>query len=94
MAQATFRIWRSGSGGGPEGFADYSTEVSEAVALAARERKESRGAHARADYQDKDKAWGTFNLVIRKAKDGSMEIRREPISPIRQDLQDIIKEQG
>jgi succinate dehydrogenase / fumarate reductase flavoprotein subunit len=68
--------------------------VSEAVALAARERKESRGAHARADYQDKDKTWGTFNLVIKKAKDGSMEIRKEPISPIRQDLQDIIEEQG
>ena len=68
--------------------------VSEAVALAARERKESRGAHARVDYQAKDPAWGTFNFVLRKAKDGSMEIRREPISPIRQDLQDIIKEQG
>jgi succinate dehydrogenase / fumarate reductase flavoprotein subunit len=68
--------------------------VSEAVALAARERKESRGAHARADYQDKDKTWGTFNLVIKKENDGSMEIRREPIVPIRQDLQDIIKEQG
>jgi succinate dehydrogenase / fumarate reductase flavoprotein subunit len=68
--------------------------VSEAVALAARERKESRGAHARADYQEKDKAWGTFNLVIRKAKDGSMQLRREPLPPIRQDLQDIIKEQG
>jgi len=68
--------------------------VSEAVALAARERKESRGAHARADYQEKDKTWGTFNLVIKKAKDGSMELRREPITPIRQDLQDIIKEQG
>jgi succinate dehydrogenase / fumarate reductase flavoprotein subunit len=68
--------------------------VAEAVALAARERKESRGAHARADYQEKDKTWGTVNLVLKKAKDGSMEIRREPISPIRQDLQDIIKEQG
>jgi succinate dehydrogenase / fumarate reductase flavoprotein subunit len=68
--------------------------VSEAVALAARERKESRGAHARADHQEKDKTWGTFNLVLKKAKDGSMELRREPISPIRQDLQDIIKEQG
>jgi succinate dehydrogenase / fumarate reductase flavoprotein subunit len=68
--------------------------VSEAVALAARERKESRGAHARADHQEKDRAWGTFNLVIKKGKDGNMEIRREPIPPIRQDLQDIIKEQG
>jgi succinate dehydrogenase / fumarate reductase flavoprotein subunit len=68
--------------------------VSEAIALAARERKESRGAHARVDYQAKDPAWGTFNFVLKKSKDGSMEIRREPISPIRQDLQDIIKEQG
>jgi succinate dehydrogenase / fumarate reductase flavoprotein subunit len=68
--------------------------VSEAVALAARERKESRGAHARADHQAKDAEWGKFNLVIRKARDGSMEIRREPIPQIRQDLQDIIKEQG
>ena len=68
--------------------------VSEAVALAARERKESRGAHARVDYQEKDKTWGTFNLVLKKAKDGSMEVRKEPIAPIRQDLQDIIKEQG
>ena len=53
-------------------------------ALAARERKESRGAHARADFQEKDKTWGTFNLVIKKGRDGNMEIRREPIAAIRQ----------
>ncbi|MSR20215.1 MAG: fumarate reductase/succinate dehydrogenase flavoprotein subunit [Gemmatimonadetes bacterium] len=68
--------------------------ISEAIALAARERKESRGAHARVDYQAKDAAWGTFNHVIKKGKDGNMEIRREPLAAIRQDLQDIIKEQG
>jgi succinate dehydrogenase / fumarate reductase flavoprotein subunit len=68
--------------------------VSEAVALAARERKESRGAHARLDYEDKDPKWGTFNLVLKKGKDGGMELRREPIPEMRQDLKDIIKEQG
>jgi succinate dehydrogenase / fumarate reductase flavoprotein subunit len=68
--------------------------VSEAVALAARERKESRGAHARVDHQAKDPQWGTFNLVLKKGRDGTMELRREPIVEIRQDLKDIIKEQG
>jgi len=68
--------------------------VSEAVALAARERKESRGAHARVDHQEKDPKWGTFNLVLKKGRDGRMELRREPISEMRQDLKDIIKEQG
>jgi succinate dehydrogenase / fumarate reductase flavoprotein subunit len=68
--------------------------VSEAVALAARERKESRGAHARVDHQAKDSQWGTFNLVLKKGRDGTMELRREPIVEIRQDLKDIIEEQG
>jgi succinate dehydrogenase / fumarate reductase flavoprotein subunit len=68
--------------------------VAEAVAIAARERKESRGAHSRVDHQGKDPEWGKYNLVIKKASDGRMEIRKEAISQIRQDLQDIIKEQG
>jgi succinate dehydrogenase / fumarate reductase flavoprotein subunit len=68
--------------------------VSEAIALSARERKESRGAHSRVDYQAKDPAWGTFNHVIRKGKDGEMEIRREEIAPLREDLKKIIEEQG
>jgi succinate dehydrogenase / fumarate reductase flavoprotein subunit len=68
--------------------------VAEAVALAAHERKESRGAHSRIDYQAKDPAWATFNHVIKKGADGRMEIRREDIPPMRQDLKDIIEEQG
>ena len=68
--------------------------VAEAVAIAARARKESRGAHSRVDHQGKDPEWGKYNLVIKKASDGRMEIRKEAISELRQDLQDIIKEQG
>ena len=68
--------------------------VSEAIALAARERKESRGAHTRNDYQDKDPEWGKFNLVVEKAADGSMQVRKESIEPIPERLAKIIEEQG
>ena len=68
--------------------------VSEAVALAARERKESRGAHTRNDYQEKDPEWGKANLVVEKADDGSMRIRREDIEPVPERLAKIIEEQG
>jgi succinate dehydrogenase / fumarate reductase flavoprotein subunit len=66
--------------------------VAEAVARAAAERKESRGAHFREDYLEKDPEWGTVNLVIRQAEDGTMELRREKLSPVRDDLQTIIDE--
>ena len=68
--------------------------VSEAVAAAARERKESRGAHTRNDYQEKDPNWGKANLVLEKADDGTMRIRREEIEPPPPELATIIEEQG
>jgi len=68
--------------------------VAEAIALAGRERKESRGAHSRLDYLDKDPAWSTFNHVVRKGPDGEMEIHRQDIPEMRQELKDIIEEQG
>ena len=68
--------------------------VSEAIALAARERKESRGAHSRIDHLEKDPAWSTFNHVIRKGSDGGMEVHRRDIPSMRQELKDIIEEQG
>jgi len=68
--------------------------VSEMIARAALARSESRGAHTRDDHPGKDPEWGKVNLVIRKAGDGSMEIRREPIPAIPDELKAIIEEQG
>ena len=66
--------------------------VSEAVTRAAIERKESRGAHFREDHLGKDPEWGKVNLVIRQTDDGTMEVRREPLQPLRDDLRAIIEE--
>jgi len=65
----------------------------EATTRAALERKESRGAQARSDYPEKDAAHGKFNLVSRRGPDGAMQLRKEPVVPVREDLAKIIEEQ-
>ena len=68
--------------------------VSEAVTISAIERKESRGAQFREDFPDKnEREFGSCNMVVRKRDDGTMELRREPIPAIRDDLKEIIEEQ-
>jgi succinate dehydrogenase / fumarate reductase flavoprotein subunit len=66
--------------------------VSEIVARAAAERKESRGGHFRDDFPNKDPGYGKFNIVIRRGSDGEMQVTREAIPEMRQDLKQIIEE--
>ena len=50
--------------------------VSQAVAMAAKERQESRGAHSRADYELEDKEhWGKRNLIVSRGDDGERQLR-------------------
>jgi succinate dehydrogenase / fumarate reductase, flavoprotein subunit len=66
--------------------------VSEAIARAALERKESRGAQFRDDYPDKDDRLAKVNTMISKAADGSMQIRLEPLPEMPDYLKQVIEE--
>jgi succinate dehydrogenase / fumarate reductase flavoprotein subunit len=65
--------------------------VSEAVALSALERKESRGAHSRIDYPNYDEQWSKLNNII--ARDGeTMRLRHRTIAEMPEGLKQIVEQ--
>ncbi len=71
---------------------DNLLTVSQAVTLSAIERKESRGGHFRDDFPDKNPEYSKFNTVLHKGADGQMQLRREPVKPLRDDLAVIVEQ--
>jgi succinate dehydrogenase / fumarate reductase flavoprotein subunit len=66
--------------------------VSEAIALSARERKESRGAHARIDYEKlDDETWGKVNNIIVADGDG-MKLFQRPKPELPDELKQVLAE--
>ena len=65
----------------------------EAVARSALVREESRGAHCRDDFRDKDdERFGRVNTVVRRRSDGSMEVSQEEIPGMPDELTQIIED--
>jgi len=66
--------------------------VSEAVTLAAIERKESRGGHTRDDYPKTDPKFAKINVAVRKIK-GELRISQEPLPEMPEELKKLVEEQ-
>ena len=65
--------------------------VSECIAKAALERKESRGGHTRDDYPTTDPEWGKVNLVLTERR-GSIQIASKPLPQMPDELKTLFEE--
>ena len=63
--------------------------VSEAVALSALERKESRGAHSRIDFPNYDEQWSKLNNIISR-DDERMKLSHAPIAEMPAELKELL----
>jgi succinate dehydrogenase / fumarate reductase flavoprotein subunit len=66
--------------------------ASEAITLAAIERKESRGAQFREDFPNKEERFAKVNTMISKVDDGSMRVRLDPLPEMPDYLKQVIEE--
>jgi succinate dehydrogenase / fumarate reductase flavoprotein subunit len=71
---------------------NHMLTVEKAIALSAKERKESRGGHFREDYPDKSAEFSKVNVTLKKDRAGNIEVRQVPKTEVREDLKQIIDE--
>jgi succinate dehydrogenase / fumarate reductase flavoprotein subunit len=72
---------------------DNLLTVSEIIARAGLERKESRGAHFRDDYPEKSEEWAKYNLRVRKGAGGEVVVEKIPVKPLNDEQKLCIEEQ-
>jgi succinate dehydrogenase / fumarate reductase flavoprotein subunit len=66
--------------------------VSEAIALSAIERRESRGGHFREDYPDKHAEFAGTTIMVKQVG-SAMQVSHVPIPPMPDELKRVIEEQ-
>ena len=69
----------------------FMLTIAEAIVRAAIERRESRGAHWRLDYLEKDAALGRVNFIAYN-DGGSMKLRQRPVEPMPAELAKLFEE--
>jgi len=69
----------------------HIVQISRSIALAARERKESRGGHARSDFPNYDPKLAKVNLLIKKAE-GRMQVVQQPRTEMPPELKTLVEE--
>jgi len=67
--------------------------VAECSAVAALERKESRGGHTRDDHPYADDQWGKVNVVLR-LRGGAIQVSREPLPEMPAELRELFRERA
>jgi succinate dehydrogenase / fumarate reductase flavoprotein subunit len=65
--------------------------VSESIALAALERRESRGGHTRDDYPRPDPRFAALNVVVRM-RDGQVAVTQEPLPEMPAELRKLFED--
>ncbi len=66
--------------------------VSECIAKAALERRESRGGHTRDDFPQADPEWGTRNLVLRINAEGTgVDLSHQPLPVMPDELKSLFE---
>ncbi|MDQ6882868.1 MAG: FAD-binding protein [Candidatus Dormibacteraeota bacterium] len=71
----------------------FMLTIAEAIVRAAIERKESRGAHWRLDYLEKEPAFARINLVASNEQ-GTMKIKRRPVPEMPPELARLFEEKA